>query len=339
MSNNIIEIESLRGQKYNTSDPFLFCAHHKDLYPEGNEDMGPKASLNGRMIGNDFHGLDGWNMYHGETVPGFPQHPHRGFETVTAVIDGTIDHGDSKGGYGRYGAGDVQWMTAGSGCNHSEMFPLIYDNKPNTTELFQIWMNLPKKDKFVDSHYKMLWREDIPVIKNVDKNNRVSLVTLIAGEFNNNKSLDPSPNSWASKKENNVGIMIIKMDAEAEIKFPKVSSTLNRNMYFYMGDTIKIEDEIIKVKNRIKLNGNSEIKITNGKEESYILLLEGEPIGEPVFAHGPFVMNKREEILEAIEDYRKTGFGGWDLGRSDFINPREQGRFAKYNDGTIEYID
>lgn len=337
MNKSIIEIEDLRGQQYVASDPFLFCAHHKDFYPEGNEEMGPKSSLNGRMIGNDFHGLDGWNMYHGETVPGFPQHPHRGFETVTIVIDGTIDHGDSKGGSGRYGAGDVQWLTAGRGCNHSEMFPLIYKDKPNPTELFQVWLNLPKKRKLVDPHYKMLWKEDVPVIKNVDENNRISWVTLVAGKFKNNNSLDPSPNSWAGDKENHVGIMLIKMDSKSEIILPKVSETLNRNIYFYLGESIKIDNEVIKVKRRIKINGNSEVKITNGTEEGYLLLLEGEPIGEPVVSYGPFVMNTREEIKQTMEEYRETSFGGWDLGRDDFVNPREQGRFAKYNDGSSEY--
>lgn len=337
MNNNIIEIENLRGQQLSASDPFLFCVHHKDSYPEGNKEMGPKASLNGRMMGNDFNGLDGWNMYHGKKVPGFPQHPHRGFETVTIVLEGVVDHGDSKGGSGRYAAGDVQWLTAGRGCNHSEMFPLINENEPNPMELFQIWLNLPKKDKLVDPHYKMLWEEDIPVIKYEDENKKHSFVTLVSGEFNNNKSLDSSPNSWASKKENHVGIMIIKMDKEATITLPKVSATLNRNIYFYKGESIKIDNETINVSNRVKLNGNSEITITNGLEEGYILLLEGEPIGEPVAIYGPFVMNTREDIQQTMKEYRETEFGGWPLDRDDFIHSREQGRFARYTNGEIEY--
>src|SRR5437764_15482760 len=96
-----------------TRDPFLACMHHDDRYPAGNERLGPAASLAGRNLGQDFQGKSGWNMYHGEVVPGFPQHPHRGFETVTIVRRGFIDHFDSLGATARYGQGDVQWRTAG----------------------------------------------------------------------------------------------------------------------------------------------------------------------------------------------------------------------------------
>ena len=112
------------GFPWATDDPFLFCVHHDDAYPRGNEAMGPDASLAGRSIGQDFDGKDGWRMYHGDVVPGFPQHPHRGFETVTIVRQGFIDHSDSLGATARFGAGDVQWLTAGRGIVHAEMFPL-----------------------------------------------------------------------------------------------------------------------------------------------------------------------------------------------------------------------
>ena len=102
------------GLHWPTIDPFLFCAHHDDAYPAGNDHLGPDASLDGREIGMDFAGKDGWRMYHGDVVPGFPQHPHRGFETVTYVRKGLIDHSDSLGATARFGRGDVQWLTAGS---------------------------------------------------------------------------------------------------------------------------------------------------------------------------------------------------------------------------------
>ena len=121
-----------------TVDPFLFCVHHLDLYPEGNEHLGPVATLEARDLGMDFAGADGWRMYHGHVVPGFPQHPHRGFETVTFVRRGFIDHSDSLGAAARYGRGDVQWLTAGGGIVHSEMFPLVDEEADNPTELFQI---------------------------------------------------------------------------------------------------------------------------------------------------------------------------------------------------------
>ena len=137
---SIISTKQL-GFTWETSDPFLFCVHHLDMYPRGNEQFGPAAPLTGRDIGQDFSPRDGWRMYHGETVPGFPAHPHRGFETVTVVLDGFVDHSDSHGAAGRYGNGDVQWMTAGSGLQHAEMFPLINQDRPNRMELFQIWLN------------------------------------------------------------------------------------------------------------------------------------------------------------------------------------------------------
>ena len=108
-----------------TLDPFLFCVHHNDDYPFANKNYSPSSSLSGRNIGNDFSNKNGWNMYHGETIPGFPKHPHRGFETLTVVEKGYIDHSHSLGATARYGDGDSQWLTAGNGINHSEMFPLF----------------------------------------------------------------------------------------------------------------------------------------------------------------------------------------------------------------------
>src|SRR6266849_1987437 len=145
---------------WQTSDPFLLCVHHEDAYPAGDERLGPAASLAGRDIGQDFAGKDGWRMYHGDVVPGFPQHPHRGFETVTIVRSGYIDHSDSLGATARFGMGDVQWLTAGRGVVHSEMFPLLDPDGPNTLALSQIWLNLPAKSKLVDPYLTMFWAID-----------------------------------------------------------------------------------------------------------------------------------------------------------------------------------
>ena len=100
------------GMHWPTLDPFLFCAYHKDAYPRGNNNMGvPRDQLAGRDIGMDFSQKDGWSMYHGDEVPGFPRHPHRGFETVTLARQGFIDHSDSLGATARFGEGDVQWLS------------------------------------------------------------------------------------------------------------------------------------------------------------------------------------------------------------------------------------
>ena len=154
------------GPQWPTIDPFLFCAHHDDAYTEGDGSMAPAASLEGRQLGQDFAGIDGWNMYHGRTVPGFPAHPHRGFETVTYVRQGVIDHSDSLGAAARFGRGDVQWLTAGRGIQHAEMLPLLADDRPNPLELFQIWLNLPAARKLVEPSFTMLWGRDVPVAHN-----------------------------------------------------------------------------------------------------------------------------------------------------------------------------
>ncbi|CAE6937791.1 unnamed protein product [Symbiodinium natans] len=146
---------------FDCESPFLFAVYHLDHYPPGNKDMTPNASLKGHRMGADFGHPSGWNMYHGEEIPGFPKHPHRGFETITVTRRGWVDHTDSLGNAGRFGGGDVQWMTAGAGINHAEMFPLLNQEAENVLELFQIWINLPKRSKMVEPGFKMFWAEDV----------------------------------------------------------------------------------------------------------------------------------------------------------------------------------
>jgi redox-sensitive bicupin YhaK (pirin superfamily) len=325
------------GFQWGMENPFLFCAHHQDAYPKGNAELGPAISLAGRNIGSDFSGKDGFSMYHGDRVPGFPVHPHRGFETITIVLKGLVDHFDSKGAEGRYGNGDVQWMTAGSGCQHVEMFPLVHQDKENPLELFQVWLNLPAKDKFTEPDYKMFWSEDIPVMEITDSGNKTSQVRLIAGTFEGMDSLAPCASSWANDKNNHIGIFLISMEPEATITLPAVSDTLTRNVYFYRGeDMIQIEDQHIAASNRVKLRGDSTITITNGKGVGFLAVLEGEPIQEPVVQYGPFVMNTESEIKQAFQDYQNTRFGGWPWKRNDPVHDRDRGRFARYPDGHME---
>jgi len=318
------------------SDPFLFCAHHLDHFPAGNDDMGPVASLEGRNIGKDFTIKDGWRMYHGETVPGFPEHPHRGFETVTIVMSGTVDHADTYGQAGRYSNGDVQWMTAGEGLQHSEMFPLLNQEDNNTTELFQVWLNLPKSKKFVKPHFKMLWSEDIPIYTLLDENDKSVEINVIAGKIGDGTPVFPAPDSWAADSENEVAIWTIKMEAGAQCKIPAASNKVNRTIYFYRGSTLNIQNTEIKVSQSVEVIPNEELTIYNGKSDSYLLILQGRPIGEPVVQYGPFVMNSEAEIQQAFTDFRRTEFGGWPWPRRDQVHPRTKGRFAKYVDGTEE---
>jgi quercetin 2,3-dioxygenase len=334
-SNKILEVQKL-GFQWQAESPFLFSVHHKDQYPAGNEAQGPSVSLEGRKLGEDFTLKDGFRMYHGKNVPGFPYHPHRGFETVTVVLEGFVDHFDSTGAAGRYGNGDVQWMTTGKGCLHSEMFPLVHKDQENPLELFQIWLNLASENKFSDPEYKMLWSEDIPVIESNDANGKKSTVRLITGSLQGKQGLEPSSKSWAKDRDNHVGIYLITLEPEASITLPSVSSTLNRNVYFYEGKDITIDNQKIQSYNRVKLVGNQEIMIGNGSEISQLLVLEGEPIQEPTVQYGPFVMNSEDEIREAFRDYQTTQFGGWPWGRPDPVNERHAGRFAKHSDGTVE---
>src|SRR5262249_42294889 len=185
------------GFEWPPLEPFLFCVHHDDAYPAGNDKLGPAASLVGRALGQDFAGKDGWRMYHGTVVPGFPQHPHRGFETVTIVRKGLIDHSDSLGATARFGPGDAQWITAGAGIVHAEMFPLLERERPNPLELFQIWLNLPKKDKLAPPHFSMFWARDIPVVIAQDERGRSATVALYAGSLEGKTSPPPPPHSWA----------------------------------------------------------------------------------------------------------------------------------------------
>ena len=332
---SILSIHPL-GFMWPVNDPFLFCAHHLDHYPAGNDAMGPAASLKGRNIGQDFTIKDGWRMYHGETVPGFPAHPHRGFETVTIVLQGLVDHSDSWGQAGRYGNGDVQWMTAGAGLQHCEMFPLINTDSENPAELFQVWLNLPKAKKMVDPHFKMLWKEDIPVYKTEDENGKSVEINVIAGQIGDVKVLPPAPDSWAADAENEVAVWTIKMEAGAKWTLPAAGERANRSLYFYRGSSLLIDDTEIDSLQAIELVANHEVEILNGKDTAYLFLLQGKPIKEPVAQYGPFVMNTQGEIQQAMADYRRTEFGGWPWQRHDMVHPRTQGRFAKYLDGSEE---
>jgi hypothetical protein len=294
MENDVIKNITPLGFTWEVKNPFLFCAHHLDHYPAGNDEMGPAASLRGRNLGQDFTIKDGWRMYHGETIPGFPEHPHRGFETVTIVLEGFVDHSDSYGQTGRYGMGDVQWMTAGAGLQHAEMFPLLNKDGDNPLELFQVWLNLPKAKKFAKPYYKMLWNEDIPVHKIKDKNGKMVEIKVIAGSIDDVKALPPAPDSWAADPKNNVAIWTIKMEPGAQWTVPAAPLEANRSIFFYRGDILMIEGNTIPAEHSFDINLQREVILINGNSDGYLFLLQGNPINEPVAQYGPFVMNTEE---------------------------------------------
>lgn len=336
MSNSPILRQLPLDFQWPTSDPFLFCVHHEDHYPKGNDELGPQGSLAGRNIGQDFEPRNGWRMYHGDRVPGFPVHPHRGFETVTVVQTGLVDHADSMGAAGRYGGGDTQWMTAGKGVQHSEMFPLLNKDRDNPLELFQIWLNLPKASKFVEPHFSMLWADTIPRRTIKDDAGRETEVEVIAGKLDDTVALPPPPDSWAADAEHHVAIWIIKMAPGAEWTLPPTEPGVNRTLYYFAGDSITVAGSGVTPKTGLVLQPEMEVVLNNAGSESRLLLLQGRPIAEPVVQYGPFVMNTRQEIQQAFTDYQQTQFGGWPWPASDQVHGHNKGRFARHADGKEE---
>ncbi len=335
----VLSIEDL-GSRWPTEDPFLFCAYHLDAYPAANDEMGPDAALSGRRMGSDFANKDGWNMYHGRTIPGFPRHPHRGFETVTVVRRGLLDHADSMGATARYGNGDVQWLTAGSGIQHAEMFPLLNKDADNPLELFQIWLNLPAERKMVDPHFSMLWAPEVPVVDVTDDLGQHTLVTVVAGGFASGsdaaESPSPPPGSYASIADADVVIWTLSMEPGAAITLPPRSQGASRSVYFHRGNELYVDGHRLTAMQRAVTKGDAPVVLMAGDRGADVLVLGGRPIGEPVARRGPFVMNSQQELQQAVIDYRETGFGGWPWPSDDHVHGWEKVRFAKRPDGTIE---
>ena len=349
MRDPIMQVTAL-GSHWQTQDPFLFCVHHIDHFPKGNERLGPAASLAGREIGRDFSGLDGWRMYHGDVVPGFPQHPHRGFETVTIVREGYIDHSDSLGATARFGMGDVQWLTAGAGVVHSEMFPLLNRDGPNTLELFQIWLNLPAASKMAEPYFTMFWNQEMPRLlpgggtgtsaSPADAGSRAPSgveVTLIAGALDGLQPLAPPPHSWAAREEADVAIWSIAMEAGAGWVVPPAGHAGTfRTLHLFAGSGIRVGSHLVPGPAAIQVQADQALTVEAANGPADILLLQGRPIGEPVAAQGPFVMNTRAELEQAFADFHRTRFGGWPWPVDAPVHAREAGRFARHADGRIE---
>lgn len=322
------------GTPWPAVDPFLFSVHHLDHYPraQGNT-QAPAASLDGRTIGQDFAGKDGWNMYHGSTVPGFPQHPHRGFETVTVVLQGVVDHTDSMGASARYGDGDTQWLTAGAGVAHSEMFPLRYDDRDNPLELFQIWLNLAPEDKSAEPDFAMFWAEETPIVHRTDDAGRSTRIRVVAGALDDAAPLAPPSRSWAARPENEVAIWQATMEPAAQTALPAASAEAVRVLYVYEG-SVEVSGQAVSNQGAV-LHADQVAELAAGSEGASFMILQGRPIGAPVVQHGPFVGNTRADIVSAMNDYQQGVFGRWQLPNNDPVNPHDSDRFARYPDGTI----
>lgn len=328
----VLSIDPL-GFPWATTDPFLFCVHHLDHYPAGTEELGPDpVLLQGRRIGMDFELRDGWRMYHGQTVPGFPRHPHRGFETVTVARQGVIDHSDSMGATARYGGGDLQWMTAGDGIVHSEMFPLLDSSGPNPCELFQIWLNLPAASKRAPANFAMHWDAMQPRVSHGDGE-----LTIHAGAlYGLPGAPEPPPASWAADPRADLAIATIRIPAGGKVELPPAKAGTKRSLYFFDGEAVVVSGTRVSHHAGLTIDVERSSLIEADGSDVELLLLQGRPIGEPVAHHGPFVMNTADELREAVRDYQRTGFGGWPWDADGPVHARDSGRFAQFADGTRE---
>jgi hypothetical protein len=279
-------------------------------------------------------------MYHGRTVPGFPAHPHRGFETVTLVRTGFIDHADSLGAAARFGGGDVQWLTAGRGIVHSEMFPLLKSQERNPLELFQIWLNLPRRSKLAQPHFTMFWSEHVPRQLAGDAGGGSTEITCIAGRLAGAQMATPAappPDSWASDPTADLAIWTLKMSPGARWLLPPAAMPdTHRTLYFFKGDSLAIDGRMVPGRSAIEIHAVQSAELVNGAESGELLMLQGRPISEPVAQRGPFVMNTEQELAQAYADYSRTGFGSWPWPDSAPVHGADRGRFARHTDGRLE---
>ena len=225
-------------------------------------------------------------------IAGFPAHPHRGIETVTYMLEGEFEHEDSTGAKGRMSSGDVQWMKTGGGIIHSEM-PAMSEGRLHG---FQLWINMPAKFKMNNPEYIYIDAKQMQVKKDDEKK-----IKIIAGKFENVEG---------PVKGHNIEPIYFDVELKKDKQFNfKLPLTHNSFIYLIDGD-IKIGD-----RNHDKVNGSTLIILANGEKlnikgntNSKFLLISGKPIGEPIARGGPFVMNTKQEILKAVEDYHNGTF-------------------------------
>jgi quercetin 2,3-dioxygenase len=230
----------------------------------------------------------------GEAI-GAPDHPHRGFETVTYVLEGEMEHEDSAGHRGRLGAGDVQWMTAGRGIVHSEMPSRAMRQRGGRMHGFQIWVNLPARDKLTDPRYQEIPRAAIPEAATPDG---CALVHVIAGEALGAKAV--------IETRTPIGYMhwIFSPGASLEVPVPADHAAY---VYVFEG-TVRVAGREVKDSQLAVLSGGNRVQL-GATERAQALLLTGVPLHEPVVQYGPFVMNTEKEIVQAIEDYQAGRLG------------------------------
>lgn len=223
-------------------------------------------------------------------------HPHRGFETVTIAYQGRVEHHDSAGGGGIIGQGDVQWMTAASGVLHKEYHETEWSREGGIFQMVQLWVNLPAKDKMSAPKYQAIKNEDMKLVQ-VDE--KVS-VEIIAGEFNGNKG---PANTFSPVNLMNARM---KTGGKAEFKFP---ANFNTATLVIEGSILVNGKEQVPTDHFVLFENEGETFEIEATEDALVLVMSGEPLNEPIYPHGPFVMNTRQEIIQAFEDYNTGKFG------------------------------
>lgn len=334
--NPILECIELT-QPWQGVDPFLVCAHHIEHYPAGDDAYAVPQSLRvGHPAGRDYANPDGYSLYAGaDGMPGFPNHPHRGMETVSILQKGYVDHADSLGNSGRYGPGDVQWMTAGEGIQHAEIFPLLYQEQPNEFELFQVWLNMPGRKKLVHPEYKMLWKEQIPQYTHAGAE-----VKIIAGHYRPQehedgaviKALSPTENTWAADPHSELAIWMITLAPGARLVLPAAQLTqTQRTLFVYEGGSLQVDGQPVGGNRRVRVVAQTRLPLNNpGSGLVRMMLMQGVPLNEPVVRSTVYVTNTIEELQQAKRDFQRTQFGGWPWDSRQPMHGPGFERFARY---------
>ena len=236
-----------------------------------------------------------WTFEPNDGAPrGVGQHPHRGFETVTIVYDGEVSHRDSAGGGGTIGAGEVQWMTAGSGIIHEEFHSQGYSKTGGPFRMVQLWVNLPAKDKGAQPAYQAITHEMIPNVTLEGGHARI-----IAGEFHGTRG--------PARTFTPINLWDVRLDADATVSLPLPEG--HNGLVAVLSGHVSINGQSVEAAEIAKLSTAGEGVTVTANGDATLLLLSGEPIDEPVVGRGPFVMNTEDEIRQAINDFNGGRFG------------------------------
>jgi redox-sensitive bicupin YhaK (pirin superfamily) len=228
---------------------------------------------------------------------GVGEHPHRGFETVTIMYQGTVAHRDSTGSGGVIGPGDVQWMTAASGIVHEELHDKAFAARGGTLEGIQLWVNLPKAFKMSKPRYQTLVSDEIPT---VDLGGGAGQLRVIAGEFRGQRG--------PAKTFSPVHLYDLRLKAghQTELTLPE---GFNTSVFVLRGPVVINGSHTAKEAELALFGHTGERVVLEAKEDATLLVLSGEPIREPAARYGPFVMNTRDELIQAAQDYQAGKMG------------------------------